>query len=235
MLRQELSESNEIGRFVRFDFNSSSEYLVQCCAFIEPRDSPQVKLAKQRQSKYYDYVIALTELSPKEFEALCGGLLELFGVIDPQVTSYSADEGIDFFGRLKLDKFMFSEEIYPNIQKQLSVLMIGQAKHYIKGQSSTFEIRELVGSVELAKGGAYGAVKEKYENLRIKVCDPVFYLFFTTGRFSLNSWRLISNSGVVAMDGDMVATFLAQKSIGIDDDGAFQLSAFKDWVTNYFK
>ena len=47
-LRRELSEFNEIGRFIPFDFNSSSDYLIQGCAFIEPRDSDEVKSVKLR-------------------------------------------------------------------------------------------------------------------------------------------------------------------------------------------
>jgi hypothetical protein len=111
--------------------------------------------------------------------------------------------------------------------------MLGQAKHYRAGQVSTFEIRELVGAVDLAKAGAYGSAMDKYADLRLRVCDPVFYLFFTTGRISSNSWRLIARSGVAAMDGNMIASFLADRGIGTDSKGVFQEDVFKHWLGKY--
>jgi len=233
LLRQELSEFNRIGRFTPFDFNSSSDYLIQGCAFIEPRDSDEIKEAKRRRSQYSRYAAALTRLSPREFEALCVGLLSVIGVGDLQITPYSADEGIDFYGKLKLERLVFSDSIYSGVQRQLAVWMLGQAKHYSAGQVSTFEIRELVGAVELARGNAYGSVREKYADLHPRVCDPIFYLFFTTGRISLNSWRLITKSGVAAMDGDMIAAFLADQAIGTDDAHVFHEEAFKSWIAKF--
>lgn len=233
LLRQELSELNRIGRFAPFDFNSSSDYLIQGCAFIEPRDSDETKEAKHRRSQYGQYTAALVELSPREFEALCVGLLNVIGVEDPQLTPYSADEGIDFYGKLQLEQFVFSGSIYPGVQRQLSVWMIGQAKHYSAGRVSTFEIRELVGAVQLVRGSAYGSVREEYAGLRLRICDPAFYLFFTTGRISLNSWRLITRSGVAAMDGHMVAAFLADQAIGTDEAGIFREGTFKSWIAKY--
>jgi hypothetical protein len=191
LLQYELSELHRIGRFSAFAFNSSSSYLIQGSAFIEPVDSEEVKDAKRRRSRCSEYTAAFVHFSPRDFEALCVGILDLIGVEQPQITPYSGDEGIDFYGRLKLEKYIFAHDFYPGIQRQLTVWMLGQAKHYGSGVVSTFEIRDLVGAVELAKGGAFGASAEKYADLRIRVCDPILYLFFTTGRISLNSWRLI--------------------------------------------
>src|SRR5687767_7360258 len=55
LLRQELSELNKIGRFASFDFNSSSDYFIQGCAFVEPKDSDGVKIAKRRRTQYNSY------------------------------------------------------------------------------------------------------------------------------------------------------------------------------------
>jgi hypothetical protein len=230
LLRDELSDFNRLGRFAPFDFNSSSDYLIQGCAFVEPRDSDEAQEAKRRRSQYHQYTAALKCLSAREFESLCAGLLQAIGVEDPQITPYSADEGIDFYGRLKLERFVFSDSMYPGIQQQLSIWMIGQAKHYDAAKVSTFEIRERVGTVQLAKSRAFGSSAEKYSDLRLRECDPVFYLFFTTGRITLNSWELIARCGVAAMDGNMIAAFLADRAIGTDDESRFQEEAFKNWI-----
>lgn len=103
LLRRELSEFNEIGRFLPFAFNSSSDYMLQGCAFVERADSDEIKEAKRRRSLYAEYVTVLSSLTPRQFEALCVGLLHILGVDDPKITSYSADEGIDFYGRLRFE------------------------------------------------------------------------------------------------------------------------------------
>jgi hypothetical protein len=229
LLRRELSELNAIGRFVPFAFNSSSDYMLQGCAFIEPWDSEEDKKSKQRRSLYAEYADALSRLTPRQFEALCAGLLDTLGVDEPTLTRYSADEGIDFYGKLNLKQFMFADAMFPGPQHQLSVWMIGQAKHYATGDVSTFEIRDLVGAVELARGKAFGAAGERYADLNLRVCDPIFYLFFTTGRITANTWRLLEKSGVAGMDGDMVASFLADQAIGTQD-GEFSVDALNMWI-----
>jgi len=229
MLRNEVTAHRAIGRFLRFDFNSSSDYLLQGCSFIEPRDSPEVKAAKTSRSRYEDYRVALRTLTPRQFEGLCVGLIGVLGVENPVTTSYSADEGIDFYGKLRLDRFIFPGNHFQGVQQQLTTWMIGQAKHYGETDASTFAFRELVGSVELAKGSAFGSMGEKYPDLEIRVCDPVFYLFFTTGRITANSWRLMESSGVVGMDGEMIAALLADNEVGVEN-GVFDAEILKTWV-----
>jgi len=231
-LRQELNELTKLGRFAPFAFNSSSDYMLQGCAFAEPKDLDEVKEAKARRARFSEYGQALQQLSATDFEALCVGILALVGVDSPRLTPTSGDEGIDFYGRFPLEDRVFPQDIYPTIQKQLAVWMIGQAKRYQATRVSTPDIRELVGSIELARSGAYGDGPEKYGDLELRACDPVFYLFFTTGRLSANSWRLLRRSGVVAMDGQMVASFLADREIGVVS-GEFDGAKFKQWVGKY--
>ena len=64
------------------------------------------------------------------------------------------------------------------------------------------------------------------------MCDPVFFLFFTTGLISAPSWRLAVKSGIVALDGEMVASFLADHDVGVDG-GEFQQARFEDWLEKY--
>jgi hypothetical protein len=90
----------------------------------------------------------------------------------------------------------------------------------------------LVGAVELAKGRAFSAGNdEKYADLKIRVCDPVFYLFVTTGYLSGYSWRLLKSSGVVGMDGEMIAALLADCAAGLTNQGVTDV-ALKQWCTN---
>jgi hypothetical protein len=232
-LRDLLSERNRLGRFCLHDFNSSSEYMVQGCAFIEAGVDPlEVQEAKKRRGAFAEYVVAIQNVTPDDFEAACRGMLAELGVETPVVTRHSADEGIDFYGRLKLEGNVKRVSALPGFYRRLAVWIVGQAKHYDAVQGGTPDIRAVVGSVNLARGKAYGSAGDQFPDLDIRVCDPVFYLFFTTGSISTNGWRLLESSGVIAMDGEMVATFLADHQVGWSND-AFDAAAFDAWVAQH--
>ncbi|SMX81870.1 hypothetical protein BSP239C_01428 [Brevibacterium sp. 239c] len=107
--------------------------------------------------------------------------------------------------------------------------MVGQAKHYQKTKVSTPDLRELVGSVQLARAKAFADDGRALQGLDLRACDPVFYLFFTTGTITLDGYKLLKASGVVSMDGAQLAAFLADNDIGITD-GDFDESAAKSWI-----
>src|SRR5437764_355349 len=86
----------------------------------------------------------------------------------------SHDDGIDFYGRLRLESLLLPEVRFPGLQKQLTIWIVGQAKHYQAIQVATPDIRDLVGAVVLARGNAYGSGTNKYSDLAIRPCDPVF-------------------------------------------------------------
>ncbi len=231
-LRSHMNEMREVGRFTRFEFNSSSSYVIQGSAFIEPCDSQDLRAAKARRARFTEYVSALRALNPEEFEALCVGVLHILGVREPRTTPSSADEGIDFYGRIRFADIMKWAGSDAGVLAQLAVWMIGQAKHYRAIKVATPDLRDLVGAVSLAKGKAFGSTADPYEDLVLRPCDPIVYLFFTTGDFSANGWRLMQRSGVVGLDGEMLASFLASNEIGLDGKG-FSEAAFKTWITKF--
>lgn len=232
-LRDLRSERMRLGRFCLHDFNSSSEYMLQGCAFVEVGvDPPEVQEAKRRRCAFADYVAAIQAVTPDDFEAACRGILAELGVAEPVVTPHSADAGIDFYGRLELEGNLKQVGALPGIYRRLGVWMVGQAKHYDAVQGGTPDIRAVVGSVDLARGKAYGSADDQYPELDIRVCDAVFYLFFTTGSISANGWRLLEDSGVIAMDGEMVAAFLADHGVGCSGH-TFDATAFEMWLQRY--
>lgn len=231
-LRRQLRQARRMGKHAVFAFNSSSEYMIQGAAFVEPRDPDDVKRSKRRAGQYNSYVAALGDLTPRQFEGLCVGVLSELGVEKAVLTQYSADEGIDFFGKLRLEKLMVPPHAVAGIERQLEVWLIGQAKHYKSGVVSTFEVRDLVGAVELAKGKAFGSGDLKYPELSIRACDPVFYVLMTTGRLSAATWRLLDRSGVTGMDGSMVAGFLAEHGTGMKDS-KFDRASLMRWLNRH--
>lgn len=231
-LRQNMSALHERGRACYYDFNSSSEYMVQGSAFVEPGvDSADLRIAKEARRHLRSYVDELQGLKPSEFEVLCRGMLTILGVKAPALTPATADQGIDFYGLLPLGSLLKPNAL-PGLHTILNVWLIGQAKHYTAGHAATPEIRELVGSVGLAQAQAFGRPDSPYPQLKVRLCDPVFYLFFTTGRISAPGWQLLDSSGVVGMDGEMVGAFLADNGVGMVD-GEFSPDAFQSWLSQH--
>jgi hypothetical protein len=228
-LQQELNALLEVGRPARFAFNSSSQYMIQGACFIEPKDSEELKDKKQRRSQFTEYYKVISTLPPHHFEVLCGKLIGLLGVENPIVTRTSSDEGIDFYGRLSLESIFFPHDLSPTVQKQLSIWLVGQAKRYQSVQAGTPEIRDLAGAIALGRAGAFGSLESPLIDLQIRVADPVFAMFITTGSLSGNAWRLLKRSGIIGMDGEMLAAFLADREVGMSPSG-FQECSFTRWI-----
>lgn len=232
ILRTHWEQSLQQGKQPQFAFNSSSEYMIQGPCFIEPIDSPEVKAQKRNRLRWQEYYGVLRELSPREFEVLCSKILGLLGVPTPECTPYQGDQGIDFYGRMSFGDFTGYGAIFPIFETRLVLWLVGQAKHYKDAKVATPDIRELVGSVVLGRSGVF-AKRDMYPSLQIRMCDPVIMLFFATGRISADGWSLCNRSGVAAMDGEMLAAFLADKGIAVCDDSeerVFNRELFDVWL-----
>ena len=230
-LQTEINKLEEIGKPSKVTFNSSSGYIVQGACFVEPRDSPDLQDQKMRRLRSSEYYSALQELTPEQLEDLCGKLVEFLGVRDPQVSRRSADEGIDFYGKLSLDSIFFPHDLGPTIQKQLSIWLVGQAKRYTR-KIGTHLVRELAGSILLGRSQAFGSVHSPLSDMKIRVGDPVFAIIITTGRFTSNTWRLLDRSGIIGMDGEMVAAFLADREASLSSGSDFDNDVFLDWLSD---
>lgn len=203
--------------------------MVQGAYFIESTDPEDLQEKKRRRLRYTEYHSTLETLTPNQFEVLCGKLIGLIGVQDPKVTRRSADEGIDFYGLLSFESIFFPHDLTSTIQRQLSIWLVGQAKHYKAVQSGTSEIRDLAGAIALGRAQAFGSTESPFPDLRIRVGDPVFALFITTGTLSSNAWRLLQKSGIIGMDGEMVAAFLADREAGLNTTD-FDSDYFHTWL-----
>lgn len=111
----------------------------------------------------------------------------------------------------------------------MDVWLVGQAKHYKATQSGTPELRELVGAIELGRAKVFGSTTSPLDGMDIRVADPVFALFITTGSISSNGWHLLKRSGVIGLDGEMVAAFLADRGVGMDGN-KFANVKFMEWL-----
>ena len=154
------------------------------------------------------------------------------GSSKPVLTQYRADQGIDFFGRMSIADLTGHGALFPVFETDLVFWLVGQAKHYPDSKVSTPDLRALAGSVFLGRARAFPR-EGPLPQLSIRACDPVIMLFFTTGQISSDGWALCRRAGIVAMDGEMLAAFLADKQVGMEFEGGtkrFSLPAFAQWL-----
>jgi hypothetical protein len=232
-LRSEMESADRAGNVCRVTFNSSAEDLIQGSCFIEPIDAPEVQAAKGRRMNFEAFHGFLSALDWRGFEACCKGMLELMGCTDPVLTASGNDQGIDFYGQLSLAGRLASAGVLPGVDRRLNVWMVGQAKHYQRSRVATPDLRNLVGAVDLARARAFSDGGKAITSLDIRACDPVFYLFFTTGDISRDGRRLLEASGMIGMDGAHVAAFLADNNVGVDLAGDFKVAIAQAWIAGH--
>lgn len=139
------------GRYLSFVFNSSGTDFIQGHCFCEPSDPPELQASKRNRANTIRIFEHFGQIGDRDFELLSGKVLGLLGVKDPIVSKASADQGIDFFGRADFGDMLKSSLLHQGAEKNLHMWLVGQAKHYPTNKVSTKEIRELVGSIELAR------------------------------------------------------------------------------------
>lgn len=233
-LRSRYNACGETGEYCPFEFNPRDEELVQGCAWISDDDPNEVREQRAALAAQFDPLLqAIRDLTPDDFELLGAGVLDVIGVQSPKATKRSQDEGIDFFGRLRMSDFLLQNHTLPNVERQLKVWIVGQAKRYPVKLVGTEEIRELVGSCELARAGIWPIQGDTYvQELPIRRFDPIYALMITCGQFSQPAWRIMKAAGVIGMDGPMLAKMLALEGVarGYGDPDAFDADVFAAWI-----
>ncbi|WP_196943069.1 restriction endonuclease [Streptomyces sclerotialus] len=221
----------EDGRSTLFAFNSSDARYVQGACFVEIGvDDEDAAEQKRRRSAAHRMSSAIGRLEPAEFEKLCVIALESMGAYDIKLTPYRADQGIDFYGRLRLGSALADIAGYPPVLSKFCVWVVGQAKHFEATQVATFDLRELVGSIQLARSGEYGFSGDRYPDMKIRSCDPVFTIFMTSGTISRDAWSLCRNSGVIAIDGDSFSHILAQSDMKLSTANGQTVDELKKFI-----
>lgn len=176
---------------------------------------PEREQEIRRQRRHVNVILSeLRALTPEEFEIACTSILKLIDCRDPVTSPLRDDGGIDFYGRLQLTGRLGRKFPYGGLDGKVGVWLIGQAKRYKESNPvQTAAVRELVGSVELAR--TRGAIHE-WEGLELSPFDAIVQLFFTTGVFTSGAEKLLQKSGIVSMNGNQLSVFLSDCGVGID-------------------
>ena len=141
-----------------------------------------------------DFVERVFNLGAFDFELSCVLMLKKFlgNSLKPDLRG-SRDDGIDFYG--KYDAKDESESNFFDIP----AWYIGQAKYYESNPVQTNLLRELIGTVELAKRKVW-SIEGIYKNIDIKGHDHVIPIFITSSRFSNDSYKIAENYGIKLLD-----------------------------------
>ena len=228
-LKKKASEESKWSQICRFEFNSANELFIQGSCYVEPNSSPAERAAKKRRSNCVQIRDTLDGFSDQQFEGLCAEVLRLMFVKDPTCTKYNKDHGIDFFGKMLMGEIVNPPVIGPGAEDQIQIWLVGQAKNYRSLQVTTKEIREMIGSVSLARSKTFVGDESPYPNLELRLCDPVISLFLTSGTISRDAFSLMRKAGIVAMDGNQLSVFLADRNVGVVN-GGFDKKLFNDWA-----
>ncbi len=228
-IKTTINEVKKNTQLLQYELSLANDDYIQGACYIIPSDDDVIVSAKERRANTFAYISEFKSLNPNQFEILSGRTLSLFNVEEEFVTRASADQGIDFFGRVPFGELIKPSAIAPGAEKQLKIWLVGESKHYQATQVSTKDIRELVGSVSLAKSKVYAGAKDPLSDLQMRTCDPVFFLFFTTGDISRDAMDLLRKSGVVAMNGEQLAMFLADHGVGLVNN-RFDGPTFRAWL-----
>lgn len=226
VIRKMHDDHVEKNMFKTYAFNSSDESFLQGVYFIEPQDDEETAASKKRRSQLLEVRGALERLEPDGFERLCKAILMSFDPLSCSLTKYRSDQGIDFYAKVRWLPPLLSGAVDIEVFSRFDIWIVGQAKHYLDSKVSTPDVRELVGAVELARAGAYSLVGDRYPDLKMRLCDPVYYLFMTTGDLSSEAVELARRSGVIALDGFGVCELVAHMNLGFSESGLFDQDQF---------
>jgi hypothetical protein len=210
-------------------FGSENEY-VRGSAFAD--NSLPVHTQTVRQNRISLGIVhdELLGLSAPEFERACTTILRTLGCTEPHTSPLRDDGGIDFYGRLELKGRLDAMLPYGGFDGRTGMWLIGQAKHYQRQPVQTAHLRELVGSIELARTG--GAIHQ-WEGLSLRPFDATLHLIFTTGVFTSGARHLLQRTGMLSMDGMQLATFLCDVGMGFaPEGGSFDAIKFKTALTS---
>jgi hypothetical protein len=183
-----------------FEFNSSSPDWIQGPYYSEPKEDFRVREAKSLRVRSADIQELLESVSFGDFEKICAAVLVLIGAKNAKRTVHSRDQGIDFHGEIILGDLEVLSLPFFRFSDMFKFWIIGQAKHYPGSKVSTPEVRNLVGSVGLARVKEFGSTSDLMNDLVLRSCDPVFVVFMTTGSFTRDAQQLARNSGVILRD-----------------------------------
>ena len=141
--------------FRTISLSSFSDRSVIGSCFVEVDDPPEIIEAKQRRLQIGSLLNKIRSLSFEEFEVFGSKVLRELGASVIRVTPRANDQGIDFYGVLSVGEASEIPRGLSRLAHDLTLRFAGQAKHYPTRTVEPNAIRELIGSISLARFKVY--------------------------------------------------------------------------------
>jgi hypothetical protein len=197
--------------------------------WIESFDEPEVRAAKQRRLYVEPIYRAIRGLTFAEFERFGSRILTELGASAVRVTPHSNDQGIDFYGILRLSDLGTVPAPFLQMAQEVTLRFAGQAKHYPDSSLGPGIVRELVGSVMLARYGIHSSTVSPFQDFGLLALHPLLGMIFTTGRVTSGAMKVANEAGIMVRSGEQLSVFLADRGVGYLN-GEFNLEEFRRWL-----
>jgi hypothetical protein len=171
----------------------------------------------------------LQELTPNEFESVCGLLMRDVGCRGITITPSQKDDGVDFTAELPISAAYSLGDgelpLFHRLMGAISFLVFGQAKRYADGnpvgQEAVVELEGAWSAIrnELTDGTIHDDRREALHRADYRAADPVLLLIATTSTLTAGAKKKAASLGVLALDGDQVAQMLLEREIGVEQVG----------------
>jgi restriction endonuclease Mrr len=201
--------------------------------WVSPTDTEAIAAAKQGRMHVQQILAALRTLTPDQFELFGSRILRELGAERVQVTRRSGDNGVDFYGFLSLGGIMQHPPAICQLAHNIQLLFAGQAKHYPDNPIGPATVREMIGAISLARFKVYSSEPDFFEEFKLLPYNPLIALLFTTGRFTRGAIEIAESAGVIARSGEQLATFLADRNVGMlvnNGVATFAPEQFAEWL-----
>lgn len=212
--------------------HANTRWVVGSC-WVDPGDHQAISAAKQGRVHAQQILDALRNLTADQFERFGSRILRELGAEQVQVTRRSGDNGVDFYGFLSLGGIIQHPPAICQLAHNIQLLFAGQAKHYPNNPIGPATVREVIGAIALARFKVFSSEPDFFEAFKLLPFNPLIALLFTTGRFTKGAMELAEASGIIARSGEQLATFLADRNIGVavnDEVTSFEPDLFTDWL-----
>jgi hypothetical protein len=227
------AQRQKTGELPVLAISSVSDRVVMGSCHVELTDPPAIATMKQRRLHVEPILQRIVNLSFAEFEQFGSRILNELGAYYSRITPRADDQGIDFYGILSLGSVFQLPPPFFQLTRDIELRFVGQAKHYPDRTVGPSVVRELVGSISLARHQVFTRGPNFLEDLGLLALNPLLAMLFTTGRFTTGALDLARKSGLMIRSGEQLALFLAERGVGIIQvAGAptYCEDAFSNWL-----
>jgi len=233
LLSVELDQRQARGIAARVELVGPDRHVLRGTSFPHRSLTPKEIERRRRVALVPEILQALCRLRPEEFERLCRALVESLGKAEMLNTRPSHDGGVDFCGRLRLVQ-EHDAELARAFGEGIAVFVIGQAKRYAADRPVDLaSIRELVGAAHIARQQQAIEGRPIWGGLSLRLCEPILPILLTTGPLTAGARELARAIGVWAREGAQIASFLAERGVGLQRHGdrvTFSHEALAAWL-----